>query len=230
MATLQAASARSSGTATSASQIDSQPSYSTDSAAMQQSTFRLQATASNSAQQEAMSPSTAKAAPASSMVANKRPAGAAPDIKLTQQVPTDSNNQEHAPVVVSNHPAASGAATTGEVAVKDQPAAAAQPERQFDEMDLIEQVAVPELVQVAEDAKIGWGRVKGYPSWPVSYLSLHPSGIGNASCRSLHARRNFPARASFAAVCAALIWCLCTRLYRKIVRKVCRLSRLAGLI
>ena len=196
MGTLQATSARSSGAASSASQIDSQPSYSTDSAAMQHSTFRLQAKASNSAQQEATSPSTVKTAPASSMAAtatdisqplSERPAGAAPDIKLAQQMPTGSNSQkeedEHAEAIDSDHPAASGAATTGEVAVEDQSASAAQPEKQFDELELIEQVAVPELVQVAEDARIGWGRVKGYPSWPVSNPSVHQSDLGHASSR-----------------------------------------------
>lgn len=195
MGTLQATSARSSGAASSASRIDSQPSYSTDSAAMQHSTFRLQAKASNSAQQEATSPSTVKTAPASSMAANatdvsqplsERPAGAAPDVKLARQMPTDSNSQkeedEHAEAIDSD-PAASGAAFTGEVAVEDQSASAAQPEKQFDELELIEQVAVPELVQVAEDARIGWGRVKGYPSWPVSNPSVHQSDLGHASSR-----------------------------------------------
>lgn len=196
MGTLQATSAQSSGAASSASQIDSQASYSTDSAAMQHSTFRLQAKGANSAQQEATSPSTVKTVPASSMAANatdisqplsERPAGAAPDIKLAQQMPTDNNSQkeedEHAEVIGLDHPAASRAATTGEVAVEDQSASAAQPEKQFDELDLIEQVAVLELVQVAEDARIGWGHVKGYPSWPVSNASDHQSDLGHASSR-----------------------------------------------
>ena len=54
-----------------------------------------------------------------------------------------------------------------EPAGPSEPAEAAKP---FDDLELIEQVAVPGLVQLAEQASIVWGRIKGYPAWPVSTM------------------------------------------------------------
>lgn len=63
------------------------------------------------------------------------------------------------------------AAEPAEPTLAAEPAGPSEPKeaaKPFDEMELIEQVAVPELVQLAEQASIVWGRIKGYPAWPVS--------------------------------------------------------------
>lgn len=171
---------------------DSQPSYSTDSAAMQHSTFSLQgAKAPGSAPQEAISSFHADRAPACNeaddaathgLPANNAEGEAS--ITETQQVPSMSSNHDEqrkqADATVAQGASASVAAVPTEGANNAEPAEqAAQtepnlaavdvpPPKAFKDMELIDQVAIPELVQIAEEAKIGWGRVKGYPSWPVS--------------------------------------------------------------
>ena len=45
------------------------------------------------------------------------------------------------------------------VRVKQQP---------FGSLDLIDQVAIPEVVKLADNQNIVWCRVKGFPAWPVS--------------------------------------------------------------
>lgn len=170
---------------------DSQPSYSTDSAAMQHSTFKLQGSkAVGSAQQEVTSPSVAgktlthhaKDNAASQTQRDNRPVAEA-QVKDANQFP----NAQQMQGVSSNHDAqhigtgddvtqapvdaavlTDAAMEPEEAAQQGQPAAAALPEKAFVDMELIEQVATPSLVQSAEQAQIGWGRVKGYPPWPVS--------------------------------------------------------------
>lgn len=51
----------------------------------------------------------------------------------------------------------------------DQPDEQAAPQQKaFKSLDLIEQVAVSEIVQLAEEHSVVWCRVKGFPAWPVS--------------------------------------------------------------
>ena len=193
-AQMQATPGPSSTTNDSDMRTDSQPSYSTDSAAMQHSTFSLQgAKAPGSAPQEAISPFHADRAPpcngADDAATHGLPANNAEgeaSVTETQQVPSTSSNhneqhdQAHATVAqgasasVAALPTegANDAESAGQAALTEQNLTAADvpPPKAFKDMELIDQVAVPELVQIAEEAKIGWGRVKGYPSWPVSTL------------------------------------------------------------
>ena len=171
---------------------DSQPSYSTDSAAMQHSTFSLQgAKAPGSAPQEAISPFHADRAPACNEADHAAKQGlhdnnaeGEPSVTNTQQMPSTSSNhdeqRDQADASVAQGASASVAALPTEGANNAEPAGQdaqtepnlaavdVPPPKAFKDMDLTDQVAVPELVQIAEEAKIGWGRVKGYPSWPVS--------------------------------------------------------------
>ena len=49
------------------------------------------------------------------------------------------------------------------------PSRASDPQQEpFESLALIQQVAFPELVQLAEENSIAWCRVKGFPAWPVS--------------------------------------------------------------
>ena len=48
----------------------------------------------------------------------------------------------------------------------DQPSRSQQ--QPFESLDLIQQVADPSIVRLAEDNSIIWCRVKGFPAWPVS--------------------------------------------------------------
>ncbi len=41
-------------------------------------------------------------------------------------------------------------------------------QKPFESLTLIQQVAIPEVVQLAEEHAIVWCRVKGFPAWPVS--------------------------------------------------------------
>lgn len=52
---------------------------------------------------------------------------------------------------------------------QQRPDGLAVPEQKgFSSLSLIEQVAIPELVLLAEENSIVWCRVKGFPAWPVS--------------------------------------------------------------
>ncbi len=64
------------------------------------------------------------------------------------------------------------------------PSQASDPQQEpFESLALIQQVAFPEVVQLAEEKAIVWCRVKGFPAWPVSSscpfgsLPLYPSHL-----------------------------------------------------
>ena len=44
-----------------------------------------------------------------------------------------------------------------------------QSQQAFDTLQLTEQLAVPELVRLADDHSVVWCRVKGFPAWPVGF-------------------------------------------------------------
>lgn len=96
-----------------------------------------------------------------------------------------------------------------------------QIQQAFCDLDLIQQVALPEVMKLADENSIVWCRVKGFPAWPVSSVAVWHMSVNDevsTSATPCHRRTVAAACQMQIKILDCMIICPCACLHKGLIQ------------